>query len=39
MLTNLGQDYGAMSGMIFGEAPAFGAIIDSIANLEKRLNG
>src|ERR1035438_3933892 len=39
MLTNLEQDYRAMSGMIFGEAPAFGAIIDSIVNLEKRLNG
>jgi hypothetical protein len=39
MLTNLEQDYRAMSGMIFGEAPAFRAIIDSIVNLEKRLNG
>jgi len=39
MLTNLEQDYRAMSGMIFGEGPAFGAIIDSIVNLEKRLNG
>jgi hypothetical protein len=39
MLTNLAQDYRAMSGMIFGDAPAFGAIIDSIVNLEKRLNG
>ena len=39
MLTNLEQDYRAMSGMIFGEAPAFGAIVDSIVNLEKRLNG
>jgi hypothetical protein len=39
MLTKLEQDYRAMSGMIFGEAPAFRAIIDSIVNLEKRLNG
>jgi hypothetical protein len=39
MLTNLEQDYSAMSGMIFGEAPAFGAIIASIVKLEKRLNG
>jgi Nucleotidyl transferase AbiEii toxin, Type IV TA system len=39
MLTNLEQDYEAMSGMIFGETPAFGAIIDSIVNLEKRLDG
>src|SRR5580658_171273 len=38
MLTNLEQDYNAMSGMIFGEVPAFGAIIDSIVHLEKRLN-
>jgi hypothetical protein len=38
MLTQLEQDYNAMSGMIFGEVPAFGAIIDSIGNLEKRLN-
>ena len=39
MLTNLEQDYRAMSGMIFGEVPAFGAIVDSIVILEKRLNG
>jgi hypothetical protein len=39
MLANLEQDYNAMSQMIFGEAPTFGAIIDSIVNLEKRLNG
>jgi hypothetical protein len=39
MLTNLEQDYRAMSGMIFGDAPAFGAIIESIVSLEKRLNG
>jgi hypothetical protein len=38
MLTNLEQDYNAMSQMIFGDVPAFGAIVDSIVNLEKRLN-
>ena len=39
MLTNLEQDYNAMSEMIFGDVPAFGAIIESIVNLEKHLNG
>jgi hypothetical protein len=39
MLAQLEQDYNAMSGMIFGEVPAFGAIIGSIVSLEKRLNG
>ena len=39
MFANLQQDYRAMSGMIFGEAPAFGAIIDSSVNLETGLNG
>jgi len=39
ILTSLEQDYNTMSQMIFGEAPTFGAIIDSIVNLEKRLNG
>ncbi len=39
MLAQLKQDYDAMSGMIFGDVPAFGAIIESIVNLEKRLNG
>jgi hypothetical protein len=38
-LASLEQDYNAMSQMIFGEAPLFGAIIDSLVNLEKRLNG
>jgi len=28
-----------MSEMIFGDVPAFGAIIESVVNLEKRLNG
>jgi hypothetical protein len=39
MLTNLEQDYNAMSQMIFGEIPAFAAIIESIVNLERHLNG
>jgi hypothetical protein len=39
MLTNLAQDYNAMSEMIFGDVPAFEAIIESVVNLEKRLNG
>jgi len=28
-----------MSEMIFGDVPAFEAIIESVVNLEKRLNG
>jgi Nucleotidyl transferase AbiEii toxin, Type IV TA system len=39
MLAQLKQDYDAMSGMIFGDVPACGAIIETIVNLEKRLNG
>ena len=39
MLANLEQDYKAMSEMIFGDIPAFGAIIESVVNLEKHLNG
>ena len=39
MLANLAQDYNAMSRTIFGEVPAFGAVIDSIVNLERRLSG
>ncbi len=38
VLTNLEQDYNAMSEMIFGDVPAFGAIIESTVDLEKRLN-
>ena len=38
MLANLAQDYNAMSEMIFGDVPAFEAIIESAMNLEKRLN-
>jgi hypothetical protein len=38
MLTQLEQDYNAMAGMIFGDVPAFGVVIESIVNLERRLN-
>jgi hypothetical protein len=38
MLENLEQDYEAMVGMIFGEVPTFTTIVQSIADLENRLN-
>jgi hypothetical protein len=38
MLADLERDYNAMSQMIFGEIPAFAAIIESVVKLEKRLN-
>jgi len=38
MLANFEQDYNAMSQMIFGEIPAFAAIIESVVSLEKHLN-
>jgi len=38
MLDDLRRDYRAMSGMIFGEAPAFDEIIEGIATLETELN-
>jgi len=38
MLDPLRRDYVAMTGMIFGEAPAFEAVVASIAELETRLN-
>ena len=38
MLDDLSRDYRAMSGMIFGEAPAFEEIIDNIIELEMALN-
>jgi hypothetical protein len=34
----LRRDYQAMAAMIFGEAPAFDAIVDSVATLERRVN-
>lgn len=39
MRASLEQDYQAMSQMIFGEIPAFEAILESIVMLEQRLNG
>lgn len=39
MRANLEQDYRAMSQMIFGEIPPFDAILESIVQLEQRLNG
>jgi hypothetical protein len=38
MLDALKQDYAAMSGMIFGQAPSFEAVIESISALEKAVN-
>jgi hypothetical protein len=38
MLEALERDYGAMSGMIFGEAPPFDVVIASVVALESRLN-
>jgi hypothetical protein len=38
LLRNLEQDYTAMSQTIFGDVPAFAAIVDSIVKLEKDLN-
>lgn len=38
MLASLERDYAAMAGMIFGDVPQFGKIIESIAGLESRIN-
>ena len=38
MYDELRRDYAAMSGMIFGDAPPFEAIIESVADLEQALN-
>lgn len=38
MLASLRRDYTAMAGMIFGEVPAFDTIIESITDLENRIN-
>jgi hypothetical protein len=38
MIGPLERDYRAMSGMIFGEIPAFDAVTDTVARLEERLN-
>ena len=39
MLGPLRQDYEAMAGMIFGDVPAFDVVIESVARLEKIVNG
>jgi hypothetical protein len=39
MTDDLRQDYRAMATMIFGEPPEFEAIIENIADLERKLNG
>jgi hypothetical protein len=38
MAAALGRDYTAMAGMIFGEAPPFGEILERIAKLEAEVN-
>lgn len=38
MLDDLRRDYRAMSGMIFGQAPPFDAVIERVADLERKLN-
>jgi hypothetical protein len=38
MMASLERDYVAMSGMIFGEAPAFAEVIAAVIALETRLN-
>jgi hypothetical protein len=34
----LRRDYAAMTGMILGEAPSFEAVIESVAEIQNRLN-
>lgn len=38
MIEQLRLDYRAMQGMIFGDPPSFGVVLDSIRSLETRLN-
>jgi len=38
MFTSLRADYEAMKVMIFGDAPTFEAIIESVAKVEHQLN-
>lgn len=38
MLASLERDYEAMAGMIFGNVPTFGAIMESVADLERQVN-
>ena len=35
----LRRDYAAMTGMVFGKVPALEAVLDSVAQLEQRVNG
>lgn len=39
MRESLERDYAAMSGMIFGELPSFGDILDTVARVEAMING
>lgn len=39
MIGELRRDYTAMAGMIFGDIPAFDAVLGSVATLEAELNG
>lgn len=38
MIEDLKEDYAKMAGMIFGEVPTFEAVMESVAELEERLN-
>jgi hypothetical protein len=38
MVEPLRRDYAAMQGMVFGAPPAFEAVMQSVADLETRLN-
>lgn len=38
MVAALRQDYAAMSGMIFGEAPGFDVVMESIFSLQTQVN-
>jgi len=38
MYDELRRDYAAMSGMIFGDAPPFEVIIESVVDLELAIN-
>jgi len=38
MAIDLARDYSAMSGMIFGEAPPFGRILERVADFEADVN-
>jgi hypothetical protein len=39
MLGELRRDYQAMSGMIFGQVPAFDAVMASVVALDTQVNG